>query len=165
MSVSQDPFSELRKELAFQLRGGNAHAPLEKVVGNFPEEKRGMVPKGLPYSAWQLLEHMRIALTDMVEFSTNQDGHYKAMKWPEGYWPESPEPPSRKAWDESVRQVEAELERFIKVIFNVQADLFAAFSWGDGQTLFHEACLIVDHNAYHLGELVALRRVLGIWQS
>jgi hypothetical protein len=155
----------LVKELAFQLRGGNAHAPLEKVIQDYPSEKRGVVPKGLPYSGWQLLEHIRRAQRDILEFSANQDGRYFHKKWPDNYWPKSPEPPSEEAWDKSVKQIEADREAFIKMISKMQAELFSPFPWGEGQTLFQEACLILDHNAYHLGELVAVRRVLGIWEG
>jgi hypothetical protein len=154
----------LRKELLFQLRGGNAHAPFEKVVKGFPAEKQGLVPKGLPYSGWQLLEHIRLALEDMVEFSANEDGHYKEKKWPGDYWPKSAAPSSKGAWAESVDKIETARERFIKMISDEKVDLFSPFPWGDGQTLFHEVCLIVDHTAYHLGELVAVRRLLGVWQ-
>ena len=155
---------EVRKELVFQLRGGHAHAPLEKVVKGFPADKQGVVPKGMPYSGWQLLEHIRLALVDMVEFSANQGGRYKEKKWPEGYWPKSAEPPSKKAWAESVKKIEAEVEKMVKLVSDPKADLFAVFPWGDGQTLLREAMQIVDHNAYHLGEMVAVRRALGVWE-
>jgi hypothetical protein len=152
----------IRKELAFQLRGGNAHVPFDKAVAGLPAEKRGVAPPGMPYSAWQLLEHIRIAQADMLEFCTNPK--YKAHHWPEDYWPKSPEPPDAKAWDRSVKQVKADLEAFIKLILDAKRDLNAKIPWGDGQTLFHEACLILDHNSYHLGELVAVRRALGAWE-
>jgi hypothetical protein len=153
----------LREELVYQLRGGHAHAPLDKVVNGVPFEKQGTTPQGMPYSAWQLLEHLRLALEDMVEFSANEDGHYKEKAWPEGYWPKSPEPPSKKAWSESVKKIEAEIEKMVALVLNPKADLFKPFAWGDGQTLAREAMQIVDHNAYHLGELVAVRRALGAW--
>src|SRR3954471_18119207 len=160
-----DVKSGLLKELTFQLRGGNAHAPFEKVVADFPVKSRGVAPEGMPYSGWQLLEHIRIAQRDMLEFCTNGNGSgYKHKKWPDAYWPTSPEPENQEAWEQSVKQVEEDREEFIAVLTDPKADLFAALPWGDGQTLFHEACLVVDHNAYHLGELVALRRVLGIWK-
>ena len=155
---------ELRKELVFQLRGGHAHAPLEQVVKNMPFEKQGVVPEGMPYSAWQLLEHVRLALEDMAEFSDNSDGHYKEKKWPEDYWPKSAEPPSKNAWAESVKKIEAELGRFEKLVSDVKNDLFKPFAWGDGQTLLREAMQTIDHNAYHLGELVAVRRAVGAWE-
>jgi hypothetical protein len=152
----------IRNELAFQLRGGNAHASFEKAVEGFQTAKQGMVPEGMPYSGWQLLEHIRIAQADMLEFCTNPN--YKAPKWPDDYWPKSPEPPDGKAWNRSVKAVGEDLEAFIKLILDPKNDLNKKIPWGDGQTLFHEACLILDHNSYHVGELVALRRVLGVWK-
>jgi len=155
--------NELKKELLFQLRGGHAHASLAEVVKNMPFEKQGVVPKGMPYSAWQLLEHLRLAMEDMVEFSDNADGHYREKLFPDDYWPKSAEPPSKTAWTESVKKVEAELDKFERLISDPKAELFRPFSWGDGQTLAREAMQIVDHNAYHLGELVAVRRAVGAW--
>jgi len=155
---------DLKKELLFQLRGGHAHASLAEVVTDMPFEKQGVVPKGMPYSAWQLLEHLRLALEDMVEFSDNADGHYREKTFPDDYWPKSAEPPSKQAWAASVKKIEAELEKFEKLISDPRADLFKPFPWGDGQTLAREALQIVDHNAYHLGELVAVRRAVGAWK-
>jgi len=158
MAAKLDP---LRKELIFQLNGGNAHAPLEKVIENFPARQQGVVPDGLPYSAWQILEHLRLAQADMIEFCTSKN--YREKKWPDEYWPKSPEPPNTRAWNTSVRQIQADREQFLKLISNPKKDLFAALPWGNGQTIFHEACLILDHNSYHLGEIVAVRRLLGNW--
>ena len=158
MAAKLDP---LRKELVFQLNGGNAHAALEKVVEKFPTKQQCIVPEGLPYSAWQLLEHVRLAQADMLEFCTNKD--YEEKKWPDDYWPKSAEPPNARAWETCVRKIKADREQFIKLISNPKADLFAPLPWGKGQTLFHEACLIIDHNSYHLGEIVTVRRLLGNW--
>ena len=151
----------LRKELIFQLNGGNAHAPLEKAVADMPAKLQGVVPSGLPYSAWQLLEHLRIAQADMLEFCASKN--YREKKWPDDYWPQTPAPPTSRAWNASVRQIRSDREQFIKLISSPKADLFAPLAWGEGQTLFHEACLIIDHNAYHLGELVTVRRLLRVW--
>ena len=156
--------NELRKQLIALLQGGNAHATLDEVVANFPADQRGVTPEGLPYSAWQLLEHIRIAQHDILHFSTNHDGKYQSPKWPEAYWPTSPEPPDAKAWDHSISQIKADLKAFEALLQNEKNDLEAPFAWGDGQNLLREALLIADHNAYHLGEIVALRRVLGVWQ-
>ena len=160
MAKQLDP---VRKELAFQLNGGNAHAPLEKVVASFPAKFRGAVPDGLPYSSCQLLEHIRKAQADMLEFCASSK--YKAKKWPDDYWPKSTAPSNSRDWEESIRQIRADRTAFIKLLSDPNADLFAPFSWGDGQNLFHEACLIIDHNSYHLGEIVTIRRLLGIWSS
>lgn len=158
MANSKD---QLREEIAFQLRGGNAHATFEQGVSHFPVKLRGVVPDGLPYSAWQLLEHLRIAQEDILKFTDNTTGNYEAMKWPDDYWPKSPAPAKAAAWDTSIKQVLDDREQFIKLMS--KADLFAPFPWGDGQTLLREANLIIDHNAYHVGELVAVRRLLKAW--
>ena len=160
MPAKLDP---VRKELMFQLNGGNAHVPFEKVVADFPAKYRGVVPEGLPYSSWQLLEHLRMAQADMLEFCTSRK--YKEKKWPDDYWPKSPAPPDTRSWERSIRSVKTDRAAFIKLISDPDADLFAPIPWGDGQTLFHEACLIIDHNAYHLGEMVTVRRLLGMWPS
>jgi len=154
----------LRKELVKQLRGGNAHAKFEDATAKLSPELRGKKVKGLPYSVWQLLEHLRIAQRDMLDFCRNHDGRYKEMKWPHDYWPKSAEPPSDKAWGASLKKFLSDREEFIALIEDTSSDLYTPFKWGDGQTLLHEAMLIVDHNGYHLGEIVALRRLLGSWK-
>lgn len=156
---------ELTKQLIALLKGGNAHAGLDEVVKDFPAAKRGVKPEGLPYSGWQLLEHIRIAQHDILHFSTNHDGKYQSPKWPESYWPKSAEPPSEKAWNDSVHQIKADAKTFEDLIKDPKNDLFKPFPWGEGQNLLREALLVADHNAYHLGEIVALRRILGIWQK
>lgn len=153
----------LVEELAFQLRGGNAHAKLEDVTRDLAIKHQGARPNGVPYSPWQLLEHIRIAQNDMLRFSRNSDGSYVEMKWPEAYWPSAPEPPDKDSWERSVQQIVEDREAFIELISDPKADLLAKFPWGEHQTLLHEAMLIIDHNAYHLGEIVAIRRMLGAW--
>jgi uncharacterized damage-inducible protein DinB len=125
-----------------------------------------VVAEGLPYSAWQIVEHIRIAQRDILEFSDNEDGGYKPRRWPEAYWPKSPEPPSEAAWDESIGQIQADREAF-ETLLKAASDaaLVAPFAWGDGQTLLREALLIADHDAYHTGELIVLRRLLGAWKK
>ena len=159
MARKLDP---IRKELIFQLNGGNAHAPLEKVIAGLPPKYRGIVPPDLPYSCWQLLEHIRLAQADMLEFCSSRE--YEEKKWPEDYWPKSPVPGPR-AWETSIRSIKADRAAFTKLISRPDADLFSPLPWGTGQTLFHEACLIIDHNSYHLGEIVTVRRILGVWPS
>jgi hypothetical protein len=154
---------EIRKELLALLRGGQAHANFEDVVKDFPAEYRGTVPEGLPYSAWQILEHIRIAQRDILDFSAPPTGGYQPMEWPEAYWPESAKPPSDDAWDASIAAIRKDLEKFETLITRPEADLYKPFRWGEGQNLLREALLIADHNAYHLGEIVVLRRLLGIW--
>jgi len=154
---------ELHKQLLALLKGGNAHASFDEAIKDFPAEKRGVKPAGLPYSAWQLLEHIRIAQHDIVRFSKNTDGRYHSPKWPEGYWPKDPDPPGPRAWDESIQHIKADQKEFEDLLKD--GDLKKPFPWGDGQNLLREALLIADHNAYHVGEIVALRRILGIWRS
>jgi hypothetical protein len=154
---------EIRKQLIALLRGGQAHATFDEVIKDFPAEHRGTVPDGLPYSAWQILEHLRITQRDILDFSAPPTGGYQPLEWPAGYWPESPEPPSAHAWDASISAIRKDIETFEKLITKPDADLYKPFRWGEGQNLLREALLIADHNAYHLGELVVLRRLLGIW--
>ena len=123
------------------------------------------MPAGLPYSAWQVLEHLRIAQRDILDFSDPPEGGYRPLAWPADYWPESAEPPDAEVWDRTVAALEADRLRFEALLRRPEADLFTPFAWGDGQNLLREALLIADHNAYHTGELVVLRRLLGIWPA
>ena len=157
--------AELRKQLIALLDGGQAHASFGDVVKNFPAELQGVVPEGLPYSAWQLLEHLRLAQEDILLFSKNYDGKYESPKWPEGYWPKQAQPPTDDAWNASVKRVEEDLKAFKDLIEDENGDLFAPFAWGEGQNLLREALLIADHNAYHLGEMLVVRRLLGAWNK
>jgi DinB superfamily len=151
----------LRKHLVAQLDGGHAYAPFDKIIANFPPKYRGKIPKGLPHSAWMLLEHLRIAQRDILDFSRGPK--YVAPKWPDDYWPEASSPPSPAAWNKSVKVFQDDSEAMKKLISNPKTDLFAKIPWGDGQTVLREALLIADHNAYHLGQLIDIRRLLGIW--
>jgi hypothetical protein len=158
--------SGLRDELKKLLDGGQAHATFEAAVKDFPATLRGVVPEGLPYSAWQIVEHIRIAQRDILDFSDNADGSYKPRKWPDTYWPESPEPPGDDAWDSSIKQMHADRAAFEKLLeASSDALLVVPFDWGSGQTLLREALLIADHDAYHTGELIILRRLLGAWKK
>ncbi|HEX9200755.1 MAG TPA: DinB family protein [Acidobacteriaceae bacterium] len=155
---------ELRTQLAALLDGGQAHATFAEAVKGFPRELRGVVPEGLPYSAWQLLEHIRITQRDILDFSAPPTGGYHELKWPEGYWPKESVPESADAWDRSVKTIEADLEKFKELILKPGADLAKPFRWGTGQNLLREALLVADHNAYHIGEMILLRRLLGAWK-
>ena len=156
---------EIRKQLIALLNGGQAHADFETAIKDFPADRRGKVPEGLPYSAWQLLEHMRIAQRDILDFSAPPAGGYQSIQWPDDYWPRSVEPPTTHAWGESVAAIRRDREKFEALLTHPESNLFKPFSWGDGQNLFREALLIADHAAYHLGELIVLRRLLGAWRS
>jgi hypothetical protein len=157
-----DPNAALRQELIAGLNGGNAHARFEDVVTKFPAKLRGE-KAGLPYSAWQLLEHIRIAQNDILRFRNNHDGSYKEMKWPDDYWPKAAAPDSEGAWESSIASVVSDRDAMVQLVGDLQQDLTAPFPWGDGQNLLREAILIIDHNSYHAGELLTLRRLLGIW--
>ena len=163
--MAESASKPLVDQLIALLRGGQAHAGFEAAVKDFPIEARAKVPDGLPYSAWQLLEHLRIAQKDILNFSAPPTGGYHPMKWPEDYWPKSPEPESAEAWDRTIASIRADRERFEALLTKPNADLYRPFLWGDGQNLLREALLIADHNAYHLGELVMLRRLLGVWHA
>ncbi len=155
---------ELVKQLEALLQGGQAHAGFDKAVEEMPLEAQGTVPAHVPYSAWQLLEHLRIAQRDIVDFSTNADGEgYTHKEWPAAYWPKDVAPPDAEAWDRCVAAIRADREKFVGLLR--EGDLTTPFVWGDGQNLLREALLIADHSAYHVGELVLLRRVLGVWQA
>ena len=153
----------LRGELIRLLSGKGAHADFEDAVRDFPSELRSAKPAGAPHSAWELLEHLRIAQSDMLEFSRNPK--HESPEWPSGYWPPQPAPPDEAAWERSVAQFRADREAMKKLVSDANSGLFTPFPHGDGQTLLREALQIADHNAYHVGELVFLRRLLGAWKS
>ncbi len=152
----------VRGQLKALLDGGQAHATFEEAVSELAPEFHGRVPDGLPYSPWQLLEHTRIAQRDILDFSANTTGTYKPLKWPEEYWPADPQPPNATAWDASVEHVRKDREAFEELLED--GDLLAVFPWGTGQNLLRQALLIGDHGSYHVGELIAVRRLLGAWK-
>jgi DinB superfamily len=153
----------LREHLVSLLTGGNAHTTFEDAVKNMPAELRGKRPKGAEHSPWQLLEHLRIAQWDILEFS--RDAKHKSPKWPEEYWPKSPVPPDEKAWDKSVRAFRRDLKTLCALVSDPNTDLYAKIPHGDGQTILREVLLTADHNAYHLGQLVLVRKLLGAWKG
>ncbi|MBV7532583.1 DinB family protein [Chitinophaga sp. sic0106] len=140
---------------------GNAHVTFWDAVKHIPADKLGEVPPNMPYSIWQLVEHIRIAQWDILDFSRNPD--YKEMNWPHDYWPKETAPKNEKQWKDTLEQIKEELHDFIKLLEAPDADLFAPFPHGDGQHLFREALLIADHTSYHTGEIVAIRRILNCW--
>jgi uncharacterized damage-inducible protein DinB len=158
-----DLATELKTQLKALLDGGQAHAKLDDAVSGVPFEAQGKVPEGLPYSLWQLLEHIRIAQKDILDFSDNTDGTYQELEWPKDYWPQEPAPPDADAWEKSVAQLRTDRASLEKLLN--ERDLAEPFPWGDGsQNLLREAFLIADHEAYHTGELIVTRRLLGVWQ-
>jgi len=148
----------IREHIANLLTKAEAHVDLREALKNFPRELRGRKPDGSPHTPWQLLEHIRIAQWDILEFS--RSAKHKSPTWPDEYWPKTEAPPSDKAWDASVKQVLADLDAVRKFISDPKRDLTAKIPHGDGQTLLREALLVADHNAYHLGQLVMVRRIL-----
>jgi hypothetical protein len=159
-----DNDAALREQLFQLLLGGNAHVDVLAALKGFPAKLYGVKPEGAPHSGWELLEHMRIALRDLWDFSTNPE--YVEKKWPDDYWPPSAEAPSKEAWVNSVRALKEDLEEFGKLVNDPKSNLYAKIPWAkEGQTLLREVLLAADHNSYHAGELVFLRRLLGAWKS
>jgi hypothetical protein len=163
MAIRKTSDKVLREHVIELLNGRGAHSGFDDVVKNMPEKLRGVKPDGLPHSAWMLLEHLRLAQWDILEFSRNRK--YKSPKWPEGYWPETEAPPSKAAWDKSIQQFRKDLKVMQQLVANPKTDLYARIPWGDGQTILREALLAADHNAYHLAQLVDVRRLLGAWKE
>lgn len=147
----------LRDHLLEMLRGGSAHIDLATVVDDFPENLRGARPARAPYSPWQLLEHIRFTVSDLLRFST--DPNYAAPKWPDDYW-QAKESPQAGEWEASAKALKADLGAFEGMLGNSKANLYAKIPWGEGQTLLREIMLACDHTSYHLGQLVLLRKEL-----
>jgi len=152
----------LRKQLVKLLTSGEAHADFESAIAGLPQELCGRVPYGAEYSVWQLLEHMRIALWDILEFS--RDEAHKSPEWPKEYWPEKAAPGHASDWDKSVEAYRKLIQEVSDLILDEKVDLFAKIPHGDGQTILREALLVADHNSYHLGQLVMMRKLLGAWK-
>ena len=157
----EDEQAALRKHLLYLLRGGGAHIDFDSAIAGLPAKLRGARPPGSPHTAWRLLEHMRIAQWDILEFSRNP--RHVSPDFPSGYWPKSDAPPDAAAWANSVKSFRRDLKEMQSLVASPKTDLFALIQHGDGQTILREALLVADHNAYHLGELVLVRRLLGAW--
>ena len=151
----------LREHVVYLLKGGGAHVHFMDAIEGFPEAKRGAFVSELPHTGWQLLEHARIAQRDILEFSRN--AKHISPGFPEGYWPKTPVPPDAAGWDKSVEAFQRDLEEMVALVKNPKTNLCAKILHGDGQTILREALLLADHNSYHLGQLVDLRRALGAW--
>jgi hypothetical protein len=151
---------DLRKHLVDLLDMKGAHVNFESTVRDFPAKLRGVKPAGAPHTAWQFLEHMRLAQWDILEFS--RDAKHVSPDFPDGYWPVSDAPPSGAAWQKSVRMFRHDLSEMKKLISNPKLDLTAPIPHGEGQTLLREALLVADHNSYHLGQLMMLRKMLVV---
>ncbi len=153
----------LRQQLTELLDGGHAHLEFEAAIADLPAELRGAQVPGLPHTPWRLLEHMRIAQWDILRFSV--DPKHVSPDFPAGYWPEGDAPPDSGAWDRSVEAFRADLQTMKDLIADPKTDLFAPIPHGEGQTVLREALLVADHNAYHLGQMVTVRRLLGTWHA
>lgn len=153
----------VRQHLTRLLGWSDAHADFESAVANFPAELRGVVPPGLPYSAWQLVEHIRLAQADILAFCVRPD--YREGTWPDDYWPPTAEPPGPEAWEVSLTAYRRDLGKLQALINDPTCDLLAPVPAGTGQTFLREFLLVADHTAYHVGQLVAVRRLLGCWNG
>ena len=154
---------QIRLQIAKLLDWGDAHVDFRTAVDDFPEDLRSEVPSGFSRSAWELLEHMRIALWDIVEFT--KDARHKSPPWPDGYWPPSRTPPQEEAWLQSVRSFVDLVEEMRGLILDRHRPLLEPLPRSQGQTLIREALLVADHNSYHLGQLVQLRKALKAWKK
>lgn len=152
----------LRKHLLYLLTDGGAHLQFDHAVQNMPFALQGKRPKGGEHSPWELIEHLRIALWDILEFSRNPK--HVSPAWPSGYWPPTQAPPDEKAWNKSAAAFRTHRKGMAKLVEDDSVDLFAPIPQGDGQTVLREVLLAADHNAYHLGQLVEVRRALGAWK-
>jgi hypothetical protein len=153
----------LREHLVYLLRGGGAHLDFDSAVADLPAELRGAKPAGSPHTPWRLVEHMRIAQWDILEFSRNP--RHVSPPFPEGYWPEGDAPRDEAQWNQAMVAFRADLEAMVALVEDPTTDLFARIPHGEGQTILREALLVADHNAYHLGQLVMVRRLLGAWRE
>ena len=152
----------LREQLVKLLDWQDAHVNFDAAVENIPPSLQGVRPEGLPYSAWELLEHLRVTQKDILNFCQNPE--YKAPKWPDEYWPKTSSPPTRNGWQKSIDAFLADRHSLQTLIADPALDLYAEIPHGEGQTYLREVLLVADHSAYHVGELIAVRRLLGVWK-
>lgn len=152
----------LREHILYLLTDGGAHLTFDAAVKDLPAALRGKRPAGAEHSPWELVEHLRIAQWDILEFTRNPK--HKSPDFPKGYWPAAQAPPSDEAWKKSIHGFRADLKAMTELAADESTDLFAKIPHGDGQTVLREALLLADHNAYHVGQLVLVRRLLGAWQ-
>ena len=160
--MTNDHEQVLRQHLLELLAGGGAHAKFEDAMKDLTPKLRGAKPDKFPHTPWMLLEHLRLAQWDILEFSRNQN--HESPKWPEGYWPKTEAPPNAAAWDNSVKEFRRDLKAMEDLVADPKTDLFAKIPWGNGQTILREALLVADHNAYHVAQIVDVRRLLGDWE-
>ena len=156
-----DSDKTVRSHLSSLLEGGNAHIKFEDVVKDFPISEINSNFPNVPYSPWGLVEHMRIAQWDILDFIRNPN--YKEMEWPKDYWPAKGKKATKKDWETSIAIFKKDSKELQDMVNNSKTDLYSKIPHGTGQTLFREVLLVADHNAYHLGEFVLLKRAMGLW--
>jgi len=153
----------LRQHVLYLLRGGGAHCDYDRAVADLPEARRGEHPESVPHTPWRLIEHMRLAQWDILEFCQNPS--HVSPDFPDGFWPDSDGPPNSDAWEKSIESFHADMNAMQALVEDTNVDLYEPIPHGDGQTVLREALLVADHNAYHIGQLVAVRRALGAWNE
>ncbi|GAB4025001.1 DinB family protein [Spirosoma koreense] len=167
MASSDQPVTDtntaLRKQLVSLLTSRSAHQSFDRAIKDLPADLRGIRPDKVPYSIWQLVDHIRIVQWDILEFS--RDPSHESPSWPAEYWPTEPAPADEATWEQALEQIRTDRETFAALLTDPEQDLFTPFAHGDGQTLLREALLIADHTAYHVGEIILIRRLLGAWKS
>jgi hypothetical protein len=161
--ASKASADRLREHLLELLGPGGAHVSFDKAVADLPAKLRGARPPNIPHSPWRLLEHMRIAQEDILRFT--QDARHESPPWPEGYWPDGDAPPNAKAWDRTLKAYRADRKAMIGIVKDPATDLLAPLPHGTDQTVAREAMLLADHTAYHVGQLIIVRRALGAWEE
>jgi hypothetical protein len=158
-----DKQASLREQLLELLKAGHGHLDFEHAIAGLPATLYGVKPAGLPHTPWRLVEHMRIAQWDILQFSI--DPKHVSPNFPDGYWPAGDAPPDPKAWDRTVARFRHDLQAMMDLVADPNVDLFVPIAHGQGQTILREAMLVADHNSYHLGQLVTVRRLLGAWDE
>lgn len=156
-----DSETEARKHLVRLIDGHEAYMPFEHAIDGIPYGLRGIIPEKLPYSIWHLVEHIRLAQHDILAYS--KDSSIESPDWPEGYWPENKSPQGEDEWSQSLETIKAEKAEMKTLVENAANGLFEPFANGSGHTLFRQAMLIAEHTAYHTGQIIVVRRLLGIW--
>lgn len=160
--MKSDDRNNTVSELIELINKGNAHVTFEKAIDGLPKDLRTKIPFDLPYSIWQLVEHIRITQKDIVDFCINDN--YQELNWPADYWGNNPDTIDDETWNNALEEIKNERQKFFELLEDESNDLFEVFEFGDGQTLFREAVLIADHNAYHTAEIVVIRRLLKAWK-
>jgi len=160
--TSSPEIAILVKNLVDLIEKGNAHVSLDKALENIPFSLLGERPGNLPYSTWQITEHIRIAQWDILEFS--HGSKHVSPKWPDGYWPNETAPKSEDEWKKCIQQIQSDRTSFTELIKNAGDNLYKPFEYGNGQSLLKEALVLADHNSYHTGEIIIIRRLLNEWK-